>query len=99
MLWLTSYCLRPLSVLKHFIIPALDSFGSHRILFGSWSVPLTLGSSSTATLTPAVPDAQREWYQFVIKLMRSLKLDRESVGEIMAGSAGRVYGLEKEWQK
>jgi hypothetical protein len=86
------------SVLKHFIIPALDSFGSHRLMFGSSSVPLALTTGSSETLVPAVPDAQRAWYPLVLRLMRSLKLDRESVGEIMAGSAGRVYGLEQSWR-
>lgn len=83
------------SVLKHFIIPALDSFGSHRLIFGSSSVPLA-PTSDLKGIT--VPGAQHEWYPLVLKLMQSLKLDRESVGDIMAGSAGRVYGLEQGWQ-
>lgn len=79
------------------MIPALDSFGSHRILFGSSPVPLALAPAPGLTLTPAVASAQRNWYPLVLRLLAKLKLDRDSVGEIMAGSAGRVYGLDKDW--
>jgi hypothetical protein len=88
-----------ISVLKQYLIPALDSFGSHRILFGSSPSPLAFESTSTLTLTPSVPNAGRDWYPLVLKLMTSLKLDKESVGEIMAVTGGRVYGLSDSWKE
>lgn len=81
-------------VLGAYLIPALDSFGSHRIMFGSSPTPLTLSTTHQAhriTPIPVVQNPRKDWHAVVLKVFRSIKLDPVSVGEIMGETASRVY--------
>ncbi|KAL7417824.1 hypothetical protein BDY24DRAFT_437347 [Mrakia frigida] len=79
-----------ISVISHYLIPCLDSFGSHRIVFGASPTPLASGVESTS----AVFSPRKDWHSLVLKVFRSIKLDAVSVGEIMGASAQRLYELE-----
>jgi hypothetical protein len=76
-------------VISNYLIPALDSFGAHRIMFGASLTPLTAGVSSSSALT----NPRRDWHALMLKVFQTIKLDEESIGDIMSGTAERVYGL------
>ncbi|KAJ9093687.1 hypothetical protein QFC21_006283 [Naganishia friedmannii] len=78
-------------VMRLYMTPAMECFGSHRIIFGSSSPPVF--ACSTALITP------ERWYAVAKTVVAELVCGSGDVGEaqaemddVFAGNAGRIWG-------
>lgn len=82
----------PLTVVQT-VSPAIETFGQHRIHFGSSTAyPLPNTSSlPTEAVEQVVPS--KDWYAVLRKAWADLGADTGEMSELMGGSAKAVYGL------
>lgn len=69
------------------VSPAIESFGTHRIIFGSSSA---VPSSESGVSHPI---AESEWYAVLRKAVTELGEGSEAVVGIFGGTASKVYDL------
>lgn len=82
-------------VLRMYLSPAIEAFGTHRLLFGT-STALPTDQLARHPLTPVElvqPISENEWYTILRKTLTELGEDAESVGAIFGSNAATVYGL------
>ena len=69
--------------------PAIESFGTHRIIFGT--APATAPTSTGAS---SCPISETEWYAVLRKAVTELGEGAEAVDSIFGATAAKVYDLE-----
>ncbi|KAL1408165.1 hypothetical protein Q8F55_004969 [Vanrija albida] len=74
-------------VVKMYIAPAIETFGTHRIVFGS--------HPAVAPTDPAVivPITGAEWYALLRKCVSELGEDQDAVSSVFGSNAAEYYGL------
>ncbi|WVR04290.1 hypothetical protein IAU60_001290 [Kwoniella sp. DSM 27419] len=82
-------------VLRMYISPAIEAFGTHRLIFGS-SPALPLEEVTKASPVPGeveqpIPDG--EWYSVLRRMISQLGEGQEAMTGVMGGNAAVVYAL------
>ncbi|WRT65118.1 uncharacterized protein IL334_002060 [Kwoniella shivajii] len=82
-------------VLRMYISPVIEAFGTHRIIFGSTpALPLaelTKVSPIPGDLEQPIPNG--EWYSVLRKVISELGEGREEMSGVMGGNAAKAYAL------
>lgn len=79
-------------VVKMYVAPAIETFGTHRIVFGSIPAAASAGDVS-ADKDVIVPISGARWYALFRKCVAELGEDRAAMTDIMAANAERLYAL------
>ncbi|WWC67578.1 uncharacterized protein I206_101488 [Kwoniella pini CBS 10737] len=82
-------------VLRMYISPAIEAFGTHRIIFGS-TPALPIPELSRVTPIPGEleqPISNGEWYSVLRRIVTQLGEGKEEVTGVMGGNAAKVYRL------
>ncbi|RSH90144.1 hypothetical protein EHS25_001478 [Saitozyma podzolica] len=82
-------------VLRMYVAPAIETFGTHRIIFGSFpALPLAeLVRARQEDMPLDQPISNEEWYAVLRKVVSELGEDAEAMTEIMGGNGAKVYEL------
>ncbi|GFZ49035.1 hypothetical protein JCM24511_06785 [Saitozyma sp. JCM 24511] len=82
-------------VLRMYVAPAIETFGTHRIIFGSFpALPLPeLVRARQEDVPLHQPISNEEWYAVLRKVVSELGEDAEAMTEIMGGNGAKVYEL------
>lgn len=80
-------------VVKMYVAPAIETFGTHRIVFGS--IPAAASASNVTAEHPGVivPLSNAKWYALLRKCVAELGEDRVALTDIMAANAERLYAF------
>lgn len=76
--------------------PAIETFGTHRIIFGS-APALPIQDLAKATLNDTAieqPISSDRWYATLRKVVTEIGETQEAVDDILGANAARVYQLE-----
>jgi predicted TIM-barrel fold metal-dependent hydrolase len=85
----------PILILILPVAPAIETFGTHRIIFGSFpALPLAeLVRARQEDMPLDQPISNEEWYAVLRKVVSELGEDAEAMTEIMGGNGAKVYEL------
>lgn len=77
------------------VAPAIETFGTHRIIFGSFpALPLPeLVRARQEDVPLHQPISNEEWYAVLRKVVSELGEDAEAITEVMGGNGAKVYEL------
>ncbi|WVF70161.1 hypothetical protein IAT40_004949 [Kwoniella sp. CBS 6097] len=82
-------------VLRMYVSPAIEAFGTHRIIFGS-TPALPLPDLTKVSPIPGdleQPISNGEWYSVLRKVVSELGENKEEMTGVMGGNAAKVYAL------
>lgn len=80
-------------VVKMYVAPAIETFGTHRIVFGSIPAAASAGEAPKPDSGVIVPISGAKWYALFRKCVSELGEDRHAMTDIMAANAERLYAL------
>lgn len=83
-------------VVQMYVAPAIETFGTHRIVFGSLPAALSAGGELPEGIE--APLSGERWYALFRKCVAELGEDRAALTDIMAANAERLYALQEQQQ-
>lgn len=79
-------------VVKMYVAPAIETFGTHRIVFGSIPAAASAGTVNKEDGV-IVPLSGEKWYALFRQCVAELGEDKGAMTDIMAANAERLYAL------
>jgi len=70
------------------VAPAIETFGTHRIVFGSNEAAVNTDDHVSVPITGA------KWYALLRKTVSELGQDQEAMNHVMGENAQELYGLK-----
>lgn len=82
-------------VVKMYVAPAIETFGTHRIVFGSIPAARSVVDQKDLGEGIIAPLDNRQWYALFRKCVAELGEDSHAMTDIMAANAERLYALNE----